>query len=86
MTDRALQLYNSNRVYYSLERDISGSGGAPSPLTTSANGEMNLELDSSFDDGNNGDGTVAPAHIDNPDQRITEDVRLNHNELLLAIP
>lgn len=40
MTDRCLQLYSSNRVYYNLERG-SGSG----------------------------------SNIDNPDQRITEDVR-----------
>ncbi|EED92357.1 ABC transporter [Thalassiosira pseudonana CCMP1335] len=40
MTDRTLQLYNSNRVYYALERDNNQS-----------------------------------KRIDNPDQRITEDVR-----------
>ena len=48
MTDRTLQLYNSNRVYYSLERDFFASG----------------------EEENGG-----AALIDNPDQRITEDVR-----------
>lgn len=30
MTDRTLQLYNSNRVYYALERDVTSSNSAPS--------------------------------------------------------
>ena len=53
MTDRTLQLYNSNRVYYSLERDIAGSA-----------------------ESSDSDDTTSPTYIDNPDQRITEDVRL----------
>jgi len=57
MTDRTLQLYNSNRVYYSLERDIAGS----------AEGSI-------ADENDNGDSALPP-RIDNPDQRITEDVR-----------
>ena len=57
MTDRTLQLYNSNRVYYSLERDIAGSAEA-----------------GSITDENDND-SPSPPRIDNPDQRITEDVR-----------
>ena len=53
MTDRTLQLYNSNRVYYSLERDMAGSA-----------------------ESSDSDDTTSPTYIDNPDQRITEDVRL----------
>ncbi|KAL3774893.1 hypothetical protein ACHAWO_011571 [Cyclotella atomus] len=50
MTDRTLQLYNSNRVYYALERDVSSSNSASTEQ--------------------------APVgKIDNPDHRITEDVR-----------
>ena len=67
MTDRVLQLWNNNRVYYSLERDTSGSGepeGGPS-LVADASNEVN---------GENSQATAA-ARIDNPDQRITEDVR-----------
>jgi ABC-type uncharacterized transport system fused permease/ATPase subunit len=58
MTDRTLQLYNSNRVYYALERDIFGSSAEES-------------------DGENGITQKGDAStlIDNPDQRITEDVR-----------
>ena len=56
MTDRTLQLYNSNRVYYALERDVSSSGN-------------------SVDAKENRDETFAATRIDNPDQRITEDVR-----------
>jgi len=67
MTDRVLQLWNNNRVYYSLERDISGSGepeGGPSLIadpSIEVNGQNSL--------------ATASARIDNPDQRITEDVR-----------
>jgi len=50
MTERVLQLYFSNRVYYGLER----SHGTQSGST------------------NNDEGPVV---VDNPDQRITEDVR-----------
>lgn len=58
MTDRTLQLYNSNRVYYALERDIFGSSAEES-------------------DEENGITQKGDASnlIDNPDQRITEDVR-----------
>ena len=51
MTDRTLQLYNSNRVYYALERDVTSSSS-------------NTETE-----------TFENNKIDNPDQRITEDVR-----------
>ena len=57
MTDRTLQLYNSNRVYYALERDIFGSA------------------EESSNDGDSGLSTGSSTLIDNPDQRITEDVR-----------
>ncbi len=60
MTDRTLQLYNSNRVYYALERDIFASG------EESTNNEGEVESN------NNGGANTL---IDNPDQRITEDVR-----------
>ncbi len=59
MTDRTLQLYNSNRVYYALERDIFALGEE-----SSEEGE----------NGGNKEGGGATL-IDNPDQRITEDVR-----------
>lgn len=58
MTDRTLQLYNSNRVYYALERDIFG-GSAD-------------ESDEENGITQKGDASTL---IDNPDQRITEDVR-----------
>ncbi|KAL3762624.1 hypothetical protein ACHAW5_001217 [Stephanodiscus triporus] len=63
MTDRTLQLYNSNRVYYSLERDIAGvsSASGTTPDYDSTRAEV--------------DGGSGVARIDNPDQRITEDVR-----------
>ena len=64
MTDRTLQLYNSNRVYYSLERDIAG--------VSSASGST-PDYDSTRTEVNGGGSGVA--RIDNPDQRITEDVR-----------
>lgn len=57
MTDRTLQLYNSNRVYYALERDVTSSNSAP----------MNGEKEATSSSGS--------GKIDNPDQRITEDVR-----------
>lgn len=58
MTDRTLQLYNSNRVYYALERDIFGGSAEESE---EENGIIQKGDDSTL--------------IDNPDQRITEDVR-----------
>ncbi len=58
MTDRTLQLYNSNRVYYALERDIFGGSAEESE---EENGITQK-----------GDASTL---IDNPDQRITEDVR-----------
>jgi ABC-type uncharacterized transport system fused permease/ATPase subunit len=58
MTDRTLQLYNSNRVYYALERDI---------FSTDTDGENGMEITTT----KKGEATL----IDNPDQRITEDVR-----------
>ena len=66
MTDRTLQLYNSNRVYYALERDIAGSSAEPIDLKDgeAKNGEDNTT-----------DLATAAPRIDNPDQRITEDVR-----------
>ncbi len=72
MTDRTLQLYNSNRVYYSLERDIAGSAEALF--------DSNVDLDCDrTEDADilalNGKLPTAAARIDNPDQRITEDVR-----------
>jgi ABC-type uncharacterized transport system fused permease/ATPase subunit len=60
MTDRTLQLYTSNRVYYALERDASSSG-------KSTNGQEENGVSSS-------DNAITKK-IDNPDQRITEDVR-----------
>lgn len=67
MTDRTLQLYNSNRVYYSLERDIAGSSESSSVMMK--DGEDNKQ-----DIATNEEDSPAP-RIDNPDQRITEDVR-----------
>ena len=77
MTDRTLQLYGSNRVYYALERDLSGSGGSSDSKESlnRTNGESNFQP--SFTN-NNDDSTpkkTPPLRIDNPDQRITEDVR-----------
>ncbi|KAL3805784.1 hypothetical protein HJC23_007745 [Cyclotella cryptica] len=62
MTDRTLQLYTSNRVYYALERDFSSSGSVES-----TNGQEAGDVSSS--------GNAKSKKIDNPDQRITEDVR-----------
>ena len=61
MTDRTLQLYNSNRVYYSLERDVAGSA-------ESSNKKDVLAEDAA---------ASSPVRIDNPDQRITDDVSLS---------
>jgi putative ATP-binding cassette transporter len=61
MTDRTLQLYNSNRVYYSLERDIAGMSSSTPDLVVGK--------------GSAASAAVVVARIDNPDQRITEDVR-----------
>ena len=73
MTDRTLQLYNSNRVYYSLERDIAGVSSSSSYAS---------EVDDGGGGGGGGGSAAASAasaavvvRIDNPDQRITEDVR-----------
>ena len=54
MTDRTLQLYESNRVYYALERDLGTEG------VVAADGDD--------------DAVPSNSRIDNPDQRITEDV------------
>lgn len=67
MTDRALQLYSSNRVYYSLERDIASSAEASPELSTQADGKPPAS--------DKGDAGQTAARIDNPDQRLTEDVR-----------
>ena len=69
MTDRTLQLYNSNRVYYALERDVFGSEGF-----------SNSDEAKSGDVGSDSNGEIVRKNnqskrIDNPDQRITEDVR-----------
>ena len=73
MTDRTLQLYNSNRVYYSLERDIAGSAELSSSDMTNEIGveDNSKDLTTTSDDVNQS----SPPRIDNPDQRITEDVR-----------
>ncbi|KAL9190401.1 hypothetical protein ACHAXT_007612 [Thalassiosira profunda] len=75
MTDRTLQLYNSNRVYYSLERDIAGSGSGELSDADESNGEANGETHGEVNMKDSTNGESAPARIDNPDQRITEDVR-----------
>lgn len=67
MTDRTLQLYSSNRVYYSLERDIAGSAEASSELSTQAD-----------------EKPPASTRIDNPDQRLTEDVRALPSSVFLS--
>lgn len=75
MTDRTLQLYNSNRVYYSLERDISSSSESPlESMEVKANGEEINGKTETSDDADDTSSTAA-TRIDNPDQRITEDVR-----------
>lgn len=78
MTDRTLQLYNSNRVYYSLERDISGVSMTAGEIDDEG-GDGEIIPASEHRDGAS-DLPVVPAasavtRIDNPDQRITEDVR-----------
>lgn len=78
MTDRTLRLYRSNRVYYALEHDVAGGGGAP----VGDDGKGGAD-----DGGGGGDpdpallllrdgGGASPERIDNPDQRIAEDVRV----------
>ena len=74
MTDRTLQLYNSNRVYYALERDIVGTRETSGSDETNGVTDPIKLLESTDDDSDTGDGT-AFTRIDNPDQRITEDVR-----------
>ena len=70
MTDRTLQLYNSNRVYYSLERDIAGSA------ESSSDSNMDIDVDAEIL-ALKGKTPTAAARIDNPDQRITEDVSVS---------
>lgn len=72
MTDRTLQLYYSNRVYYSLERDIVGSAESSSDSNINIDGE---NMEDAEIVALNGRAPTAAARIDNPDQRITEDVR-----------
>ena len=68
MTDRTLMLYKSNRVYYSLERDIAG--------VSSSSSSSGVESSMNDDDTTTTNTTnIAAPRIDNPDQRITEDVR-----------
>lgn len=65
MTDRTLQLYNSNRVYYALERDVFSGETNNMEANGGSNGEkMATVLEK-----------TSTSRIDNPDQRITEDVR-----------
>jgi len=59
MTDRVLQLWNNNRVYYAIERDTVSEGSAEG-------------MEANWD---NDESATQTARIDNPDQRITEDVR-----------
>ena len=68
MTDRTLQLYNSNRVYYALERDIAGSAESSDSKKDANNGEADISPSDETEK------AAPPARIDNPDQRITEDV------------
>ena len=76
MTDRTLQLYNSNRVYYSLERDISSSSESPlESMEVKANGEEEINGITETSDDTDDTSSTAATRIDNPDQRITEDVR-----------
>jgi hypothetical protein len=81
MTDRTLQLYNSNRVYYSLERDIAGVSSSAMGSTTDDDGNREIVLASNHRDDAHDHLPVVPTatsavvRIDNPDQRITEDVR-----------
>jgi hypothetical protein len=76
MTDRTLQLYNSNRVYYSLERDIAGvSSAAVSASDDGNNGEIIIAANRRDDSNDLPVAASAVTRIDNPDQRITEDVR-----------
>ena len=73
MTERTLVLYKSNRVYYSLERDIAGVSSSTSSVEL-----VGVERSSSINDDDD-TGATSPINtsprIDNPDQRITEDVR-----------
>jgi len=61
-------------VYYSLERDIAGSAELSSSDMTNENGveDNSKDLTTTSDDDVN---QSSPPRIDNPDQRITEDVR-----------
>ncbi len=77
MTDRTLQLYNSNRVYYSLERDIAGSSSESSSSDDLDNGDAIIGDTEILPLKGNTPSSAAAARIDNPDQRITEDVRIS---------
>ena len=84
MTDRTLQLYNSNRVYYSLERDIAGS-------SSESSSSDDLDGDKIIGDAEIlalrvKNPSAAATRIDNPDQRITEDVSISfHLWISLAL-
>jgi ABC-type uncharacterized transport system fused permease/ATPase subunit len=85
MTTRTLQLYKSNRVYYSLERDTAGVSSSVVVVAV----DSSIDDDTGMNDDNGNSDTIIPPNdnnsivstttttprIDNPDQRITEDVR-----------
>jgi vitamin B12/bleomycin/antimicrobial peptide transport system ATP-binding/permease protein len=62
MTERVAALYFSNRVYYGIER----SSDAGMPTSNDDHGNKSSRASTSPE---------APVVVDNPDQRITEDVR-----------
>jgi ABC-type uncharacterized transport system fused permease/ATPase subunit len=74
MTDRTLVLYKSNRVYYSLERDIAGVSSSSSSGVESSMNDDDTGVVVTTTTTTTTTNIVAP-RIDNPDQRITEDVR-----------
>ena len=69
LTGRVLRLYLSNRVYYALERQ---AGCSSSPGVS--NSTLNMGATSTAGEhGNNANDTTK--EVDNPDQRIAEDIR-----------
>jgi ABC-type uncharacterized transport system fused permease/ATPase subunit len=77
MTARTFQLYTSNRVYYNLQRSFTSSASSSSSgsdLDSSDDTDENDGINSSSTSSSTTSSSVSSNSIDNPDQRISEDV------------
>jgi ABC-type uncharacterized transport system fused permease/ATPase subunit len=78
MTARTFQLYTSNRVYYNLQRSFSSSASSSGSSDSSSDSDEYINTDDNDDAINVSKSTTSSSissnSIDNPDQRISEDV------------